>query len=459
LTFVTGSSSTNGTNGSSKASSRTQSITTDRRDSRRERERDQEPPKRKEDGQDPSKQVISGFGQSWEVIEAVMFQPDQPEQSGTNRQSSHHREKSSSGSRDLGNGIGSTRQGSSGDTSFPPRTSSRSGYTASGEPITLSSPKSTSSFAPSVPPKRASSKDQPPVISASSSRDKERSKSQYERERERDRETARKAGEERARERAQEQSQTPAPALAPAPVRIRSKSRPREAPLPPGVNLNKPQPPRPPPTPATSQQALPTLKTIANGVPTPFQLATGASTIRSPPPIEAGRSNSKRDSVPSRRESLQRARPTSEVVNIPELGAQEAWEHDRMTARGQSVLLPDGFLVGPSSSQRASGGSSLSQQQSPYGGQQYGGQQYGGQQYGGQQYGGQQYGGQQYGGQPYGSSVGSAHTRVVVQPPFQAQARPPPNPGYYYSQQPPIPNPLPAPPATIMPPKTRRNRI
>ncbi|PVG01859.1 hypothetical protein CPB86DRAFT_794843 [Serendipita vermifera] len=169
-------------------------------------------------------------------------------------------------------------------------------------------------------------------------------------------------------------------------TRTRSKSRAKETQ--PNLNLNKPQPPRPPPTPLMEEVVLP---------------------------------NGSSASPSSRRESVRRVhRPTSEVVNTAELGAQEAWEHDRMTARGQSVMMPDGFVVSPPSSHRASGGSSV---QMPYG----------------------------------APGAGSAHTSFVVQPPFQPR-NPQPS-GYYYSNQGPIHNPLPAPPATILPPKSNRNRI
>lgn len=177
------------------------------------------------------------------------------------------------------------------------------------------------------------------------------------------------------------------------PSQSRSKSRPREMTPSPPLNLNKPQPPRPPPTPAQQPAMLP------NG------------TYSSP--------------SSGRRDSLQKVRPTSEVVNTPELSAQEAWEHDRMTGRGQSVYSPDGIVAPPTSSYRTSANSSLLQSVASSSG---------------------------------GVGAGSAHTSFVVQPPFQPRSAPPTQ--TYYPNHYPIPNPLPAPPATILPPKSAaRNRI
>lgn len=125
--------------------------------------------------------------------------------------------------------------------------------------------------------------------------------------------------------------------------------------------------------------------------------------------------------VPERRSS--KNRPTSEVFDNPELGAQEAWEHGRMTSRGQSVILPDGFSVAQSSSARTSLNSSLVLNGGP--------------------------------------TAGSAHTSFSIQPPFQAQQTRgrPGTPGYYYQGAPgTVPNPLPAPP-TILPQKRLKNQI
>lgn len=376
----------------------------EREDSRREHDREREEAKKREKQlDDAAKQVISGFGQNWEVIEAVMISPNRPSSKLPN---SHGRELSNGGSREGNGSAGRSSSGAdAGSSAFPTRSSSRPGYTVAGEPIGLSSspPSSASGFPPALQSKRGSSgalRDQMP---AALSKDTDRPKPQHER----DHGSNRKITENRS------SSQTD-PAR-----RIRSKSRSKTTPLPPGVDLNKPQPPRPPPTPSTTQQELPTARPIANGVPTPFHLAAAAGAVPS----------LKRDSGTSKKESVQRARPTSEVVNVPELGAQEVWEHDRMTARGQSVMLPDGFAVGPSSSQRTSAGSSLSQQPS------------------------------QYSNSHYAPGAGSAHTRIVVQPPFQPQGRSSQNSGYYYSQQGSVPNPLPAPPTSVIPPKSSRNRF
>ncbi|CCA68020.1 hypothetical protein PIIN_01887 [Serendipita indica DSM 11827] len=300
------------------------------------------------------KQVISGFGQTWEVIEAVMIQPSR---NGSRRQ--HSRDMSGdsvstispTSPRPLSNGMSS-----------PPRTSSRPGYNAAGEPIGLKSKSpSISSTAPSLPPKRMPSV---PVKN-----------------------TARSSQPVRGPEK--ERSKT----MDVQPSQSRSKSRPREMTPSPPLNLNKPQPPRPPPTPAQQPAMLP------NG------------TYSSP--------------SSGRRDSLQKVRPTSEVVNTPELSAQEAWEHDRMTGRGQSVYSPDGIVAPPTSSYRTSANSSLLQSVASSSG---------------------------------GVGAGSAHTSFVVQPPFQPRSAPPTQ--TYYPNHYPIPNPLPAPPATILPPKSAaRNRI
>ena len=343
---------------------------TNGRQSSRSELRTREEPKQ----EDPSKVVIAGLGQNWEVVEAVMIQPQRASIASTTSTAPSPTppppaKKQMSFTKDANPAVSSLARimsnGAAGGA-FPPRTTSRPGFTADGEPIALASGSgrvSGGSRRSQPPPPR----EQPPV---SPPRDQERSSGVNQR----DRERAKMADSDRA---------SPKPG-----VPTRSKSRPREGPLGANVNLNKPVPPRPPPTPAPEQQPLP------NGS----------------------------GEYPRRRESIQRVRPTSDVVEGPGLGAQEVWEHDRMTARGQSVLLPDGFSIGPPSTHRASASSSLLAGGIP--------------------------------GSPPGA--GSAHTVFKVQPPFQTRA--PPG-GYYYPNHQPMANPLPAPPASILPPKTSRNRI
>jgi hypothetical protein len=332
------------------------------------RSRDQ--PKR----EDPSSLVIAGLGQNWEVVEAVMIQPEAPRSSSASikKQASLPKESSTPTT-------SSSRQSSNG-TMYPTRTTSRPGYNAAGEPIPPSGPPprvSTSRRSVASPTRDQFTTSPTRELVTSPSREMDRSAKTSQRDRERTR------------------TVDSVPSSAKPAVPTRSKSRHREGSLPANVNLNKPQPPRPPPTPALEQQALP---------------------------------NGSRE-YPPRRESVQRMRPTSEVVNVGELGAQEAWEHDRMTARGQSVLFPDAFSVSSPSSHRASASSSVLLQNQNQNGS----------------------------GSPVPApGAGSAHTVFKVQPPFQARNAPPG--GYYYPNHQPIPNPLPAPPV-ILPPKTTRNRI
>ena len=329
--------------------------------------------------EDPSKLVIAGLGQNWEVVEAVMIQPHRSSSSSAaaKRPQPISKESVSSAS------ANSSSRPTSNGTSYPARTSSRPGYNAAGEPIP-----------PTGPPPRVSNSSRRGTSTSTSTREQPQYTTSPTREmtmsptREGDR-SARSSQYDRERTKTVDSAPAPARPIVPS----KSRSRMREGSLPANVNLNKPQPPRPPPTPATEQQPLP---------------------------------NSSRE-YPPRRDSFQRMRPTSEVVNIPELGAQEAWEHERMTGRGQSVLLPDGFSVSPPTSHRASAGSSVLLQG--------------------------QTGSGSNGPAP---GAGSAHTIFKVQPPFQARTAPPG--GYYYPNHQPVPNPLPAPPA-IVPPKTTRNWI
>ncbi|KAG8785609.1 hypothetical protein FRC15_001042 [Serendipita sp. 397] len=271
--------------------------------------------------------------------------------------------------------MASTVRPTSNGASFPARSSSRPGYTASGEPIGLvsgSPPGSASAVSYKRGPPTPLKDQSPP---SSSSKDRERP-------------PRTQPPLERERSRTMDQ-----------PLRSRSsKSRTKDTTPPP--NLNKPQPPRPPPTPAAEAQPLP------NG------------TYASPP-------------LPGKRGSLQRMRPTSDFVNVAELGAQEVWEHDRMTSRGQSVYSPDGIVVNPATSQRASASSSLLLQGPPS-------------------------------GPVSGSSpgAGSSHTSFMIQPPFQQPKSAPATGGYYPQYYPThLTNPLPAPPAIVPPKSAARNRI
>ncbi|KIM27314.1 hypothetical protein M408DRAFT_330051 [Serendipita vermifera MAFF 305830] len=375
---------TNSTRGTVSAANLARASTVDsgvvangRRSSRSEMKPREEPRQ-----EDPSKTVIAGLGQNWEVVEAVMIQPHRSSMSASSFDfdpastsapapaptaspppppPSHKKQLSIT--KDANPAVASLARIMSNGAAqgFPPRTSSRPGFNADGEPIGLGAgPSRASGSSRRQPPPPA--KDQPPMVAAISQE--------------------RLSGMSQRSKTMEPDRSSPKPA-----VPTRSKSRHKEGTLPANVNLNKPQPPRPPPTPATEQQSLP----------------NGSS------------------DYPKRRDSIQRVRPTSEMMDAAGLGAQEVWEHDRMTARGQSVLLPDGFSVSPPTSHRASATSSVLAGGIP--------------------------------GSPPGA--GSAHTVFKVQPPFQARA--PPG-GYYYPNHQPLPNPLPAPPASILP-KTSRNRI
>jgi hypothetical protein len=324
---------------------------------------------------DPSKLVIAGLGQNWEVVEAVMIQPHRSSSASVKKQASLPKDSNAPTTGSSG------RQSSNANrtAAYPARTTSRPGFNAAGEPI-----------APSGPPPRVSSSRRnvtsPTGGRFTTSPTGELATSPV-------REVDHSKVGQRDRERTKTVDSTTSSTKPVLPTR--SKSRPREGSLPANVNLNKPTPPRPPPTPVPEPQALP---------------------------------NGSRE-YPSRRESIQRMRPTSEVANVVELGAQEAWEYDRATARGQSVLFPDAFSVSPPTSHRASASSSVLLQNQTQ---------------------------NSLGSPGPAPGAGSAHTIFKVQPPFQARNAPPG--GYYYPNHQPIPNPLPAPPV-ILPSKSTRNRI
>lgn len=316
-----------------------------------------------------------------------MIQPSKP---SAKRQNSHHRDNSSGGSASWATTLMSNH--------YPTRTSSRAGYDSQGEPIRLSSPTRDTtppSPAPTPPAKRSQTlppppKDTTPSVAPSLKYKESRSKSQL-------KEAENRNADDKPSKQEQEASRPP-----------KSKSRSKDASLLANVNLNKPIPPRPPPTPGTELQALPspTLSSPKDAAFDPTAYSNGKAT--------------RRTSV-----SKYQARPSSEIVPAGELGAQESWEHNRMTARGQSIVLPDGYIVGSvaSNPHRTSATSSVLT--------------------------------------PNGSAgsvgAGSAHTSFTVQPPFQARAMPSSN--SYYSQPQPVPNPLPAPPAKIVPPTRIQNRF
>jgi hypothetical protein len=347
--------------------------------------------------EDDSKVVIPGLGQNWEVVEAVMIQPSK---SSAKRQNSHHRDNSSGGSASWASTLMSNN--------YPARSSSRPGYNVLGEPIRLASPTRDvppspvpSSPAPSVPAKRSQTlptqaKEPTPSVSASLKKQESRSRSQLK---------DSKEGENRKDKGVDDKNRKPEPVTSRS---SRSKSRSRDASLLANVNLNKPVPPRPPPTPATEAQPLPSQTPVS-------------------PKDATFDPNSYFNNKATRRASVTKsqARPSSEIVPAGELGAHEAWEHNRMTARGQSIVLPDGYMVGSvaPSSHRSSTTSSVLMPNGSAG----------------------------------SAGAGSAHTSFMVQPPFQPRVTSSSN--HYYPQPQPVANPLPAPPAKIVPPNRIQNRF